>query len=374
MVRRTRALPRIESRLAGSRHRPEAPDFLAGFLIVRRDEPVGAMLAAADAGDHQVSGEERRGRGEVILLHVRERSIPDERAGPLVEREHARVVGLEEQAVAGNRDAAIRPGRRARRARALEVPDLASAAGVERVDFVDGRHVHDPVDDDGRDLQGAGVGQREQPARHEARDVGLFDLRERRIAVAARIAVVRGPRRFGRHLADGLCRTSQETHAAVGRPDLQVVGALAEHRAFDRASVGGAERARRCDGLGLALDGAQEADERSELVVRHRVRRHAAQRNAVADERPQLRVVAHLEFLEDRGPHFGTGPVGAVAASAAGLEGAAAGAVLRERGRGQDSQTHDKRGPEHSHKNTVGIRRRSRMTAGRCRSAPQPFD
>ena len=78
-------------------------------------------------------------------------------------------------------------------ARALEMPDLAARAGVERVAFVGAGDVHDAIDDDRRHLKAAGVRQVEHPAGAELLDVLLRDLGEFGVAVAADIAVIGGP-------------------------------------------------------------------------------------------------------------------------------------------------------------------------------------
>jgi hypothetical protein len=200
------------------------------------------------------------------------------------------------------------------------MPDLAAAAGVERVDFVDRGDVHDAVGDDRRELQTAGVGQREHPARREARDVALVDLRERRVTVPAGIAVVPGPRDVGGDLAHAVSRLPQQSHAPVSGSDLEVVVALADDASLDRSAVGGPERTGRRQGLCVPFDRTQETDERGELGLRHRVRRHAARRDAVVHERAESGVVAGLQPLEDRRSHLGAAAVGPVAAAAARLE------------------------------------------------------
>ena len=84
------------------------------------------------------------------------------------------VVGLHEDAVAGDRDAAIIAGRagvahQALRGGASELPESGSGTGVERDDGIGVGDVHDPVMDLGRALQSRGVGDREDPLEGELR-------------------------------------------------------------------------------------------------------------------------------------------------------------------------------------------------------------
>jgi hypothetical protein len=177
---------------------------------VRRDESVGAVLAAGDARDHEIAGGQRRRRSRIVLAPVGERGVPEERARPPVQRNHVRIVGFHEHAIAGHGDAAVRVSLLgALGARALELPDPASAAGVERDALVRSGHVHDAVDDRRRALQSTRVGHVEHPSRRETRDVALVDLRERGEAVAARLAVVARPSGLRRHLADTVSLTAQ---------------------------------------------------------------------------------------------------------------------------------------------------------------------
>ena len=127
------------------------------------------------------------------------------------------------------------PDGEAGRARPLVVPDAAAAAGVERVALVRRGHVHDAVDDDRRDLQVAGVRDAEQPRRRQPADGRLLDLRQRRVAVAAGIAVVGRPARLGRDRAGTACPIA----AAGGR-------ACRPCAAADRRSPGSARRRRGC--------------------------------------------------------------------------------------------------------------------------------
>ncbi len=268
-------LPRLRSGLARLGHGPEPPDLLAGLLIVRGDETVRAVLAARHAGDDEIARRERRRRGRVVLAPVVELGVPQQLAREPIERDDVRVVGDHEHAIAGDTGAAVRAAlHHALRARPLVVPDPPAAARVERVALVGRRHIHDPVDDDRRHLQVAGVGNREHPARRQLRDVVLVDLRQRRVAVAAGLAVVGRPARLRRDDAKPIAGAPQQVHALVVGPQLQIVEAFAEHLAFERSAVGRLDR-RPHDRARAALNRPQELHERGQLGILDDVRGHA---------------------------------------------------------------------------------------------------
>src|SRR5207342_3666087 len=82
-----RALPCFRARLTAQRDGPEAPDLLAGRLIVGGEEAARALLSAGrSADDHAVDGKRSGGR-VVILAPVRHFGFPDHVAGEAVERE-----------------------------------------------------------------------------------------------------------------------------------------------------------------------------------------------------------------------------------------------------------------------------------------------
>ena len=153
----------------------------------------------------------------VVLPGIGHLDVPQQLTGQAVQRNQVCVVGLEEHAIAQHGDTAIQAGRRvvdkARRTRPAVVPDLATCARVEGPDFVGCRHVHETVDDDGRDLQRALPLTRdgERPLRRKARDVRRRDLVERAVTIAAEETVVRGP------LAGLRLRNVGERHAGAQR-------------------------------------------------------------------------------------------------------------------------------------------------------------
>ena len=88
-------------------------------------------------------------------------------------------------------------------------------------------------------------------------------------------------------------------HAPVVGAQLQIVEALAEHVAFERAAVRGRRKRRaRPAPARVALDRAQEPDERGELGIGHDGSAACPRRDAVVDRAsPSCCVVARLEPL-----------------------------------------------------------------------------
>src|SRR5204863_6333905 len=123
----------------------EPPYFLARRLLEARKKSTDTIVAARDARDDQVADYERRAGAVVVLMPVGHLVFPKQRAREPVERDEMTVIGDHEHTVATDRDATIcATGRHADqtfRPRAAVVPDLTSAAGVERVALVRARHV-----------------------------------------------------------------------------------------------------------------------------------------------------------------------------------------------------------------------------------------
>ena len=314
-------LPRLRSGCSGLRHRPESPDLPAGLLIVGRDEPVRAVLAARDARDHEVARRQRRRRGGVVLPPVVERRIPQELAAEPVEGDDVRVVGFHEDAIARDPHAAVHVVDHGGGLRPLVVPDLAAAPGVERVALVGIGDIHDPADDDRRDLRAAHAGNREDPFRAEPHDGALVDLRRRRVTVPARIAVVGRPVRLRGHFTHAIARAAQQVHALVAGPQLHVFEALAEHLPIESHTRGGLEgQSSKRPRVGAALNRAQELHEIGHLGSRDDARGHAPVRHPFVNQLDQLPVVARGEAQHDRRTHLTAVAVGAVAPGAAVLE------------------------------------------------------
>ena len=137
-------------------------------------------------------------------------------------------------------------------------------AGVERVALVRSRHVHDSAGHDGRDLQRPASGIENDPLRRQPRDVRLVDLRQRRVAVPAGIAVVGGPLGLGRDFPEEVAHAPQQVHPLVGGQELQVGETLAAHLALQRAAVRRLNRPA-LDRRDFPLDRAQEAQQAGHL-------------------------------------------------------------------------------------------------------------
>ena len=226
------------SRLAALRHRPEAPDFLAGRLIECRQESPHALVAAGRAGDDEVADRQGSAGRVVVLAPVGHLGVPAQRAGHPVERDDVRVIRHHEDLVAGDRHAAIGAAGgvadEAFRARPLIPPDLPARARVERVALVRARHVHHAARDDRRDLQRRGVRQAEDPLRREPRGVAFRDVRERAVAAAARLAVVARPVRLRRHLAVRVAVPAKQVQHLVVAEQLHVVRAAVEDESLEQ--------------------------------------------------------------------------------------------------------------------------------------------
>ena len=124
----------------------------------------------------EIADDERRAGRVVVLAPVGHLRFPEQRAGDAIERDEVRVIGDHEHAIAGDGDAAVGAAGgvadQALGSRPLVVPDLAAAAGVERVALVGAGDVHHALDDDRRHLQARRVGQAEDPLGRQPGDVG----------------------------------------------------------------------------------------------------------------------------------------------------------------------------------------------------------
>ena len=151
--------PRLVARLARTGDRVEAPQFLAGPRVVRRDDAgvaAGVGLALA-AGDHLAVGDDRAAAGPRALLRIEHRRFPGQLAGPRVERVDEVVGARVDDEVAPDRDRAIGLVAHAFRQLAPVIPDHVAGFHVDGHDVVAGvRHIHHAVVDDRRALLVAG--------------------------------------------------------------------------------------------------------------------------------------------------------------------------------------------------------------------------
>src|SRR4051794_40582385 len=106
------------------------------------------------------------------------------------------------------------------------MPDLASAARVERIALVRSRHVHDSADYHRSRLQSCCVGHGEYPTRRKLPDRFLVDLRQSRVPVAAGFSVVRRPVGPRRYLAKAVLGSAKEMNPLVWREKLQIIEAF----------------------------------------------------------------------------------------------------------------------------------------------------
>ena len=177
-------------------------------------------------------------------MPIRHFGFPQQLAIGAAERDHVGVVGEHEHAIAGHGDAAIESARRipgdAASPFTLVAPDDAAGAGVERPAFVRGRHVHHAVHDQGRVFDGGDAGHGENPLGRQARDIGLADLRELAVAVAAGIAVVGRPIGLRRHQAVAVAvGLAQQANLLVIRTELEIGHAFGEDLPLERLAIGG---------------------------------------------------------------------------------------------------------------------------------------
>ena len=231
------ALPGFRAGLAALGDGPEAPHFLAGGLIESREEAARAFVAAGDPGNYQIADGEGSGSGVVVQMPVGHLGFPQQSSGETVQSDDVGIVGDHEQAVAGSGCAAIdAAGGVADQilgSGTLVVPDLASGAGVQRVALIGAGHVHDSVDDDGGYLQAGGAEQREDPLGRKAGDVGLVDLIQRAVTVAADLAVVGGPVGLAGDGAIHVAVFAQQMDFSVGGEELHVLGGLVGDGSFE---------------------------------------------------------------------------------------------------------------------------------------------
>jgi hypothetical protein len=206
------------------------------------------------------------------------------------------------------------------------MPDPSAGPGIERKALIRSGHVHDPVNDDWRDLQLPGVWNRKHPPGRETRDGGFVDLRERGVPVTAGVSVVCGPRRLGGHPSKAIARAAQQVDPSIIGPQLHVVDALAEHLAIERVPVGGLQRHPHHGTIGgTALDRAQELHEIRPLAASNHVWRHAFGGQALLNQFGQLSIGECHQTQGYRRSHLTAVAIGAMTPGAANLERLAAG-------------------------------------------------
>ncbi len=100
----TRARANSPSRFPNPARRASARSRIARLLcrslIEGGDESAHALIAARGAGDDQIADDERRGGAVVVLMPVGHLGFPEQLAVEAVQRDHVRVVGQHEDAIA----------------------------------------------------------------------------------------------------------------------------------------------------------------------------------------------------------------------------------------------------------------------------------
>ena len=216
------------------------------------------------------------GGRRIVLAPVRERRVPQQRAGPAVQRDHVRVVGFHEHPIAGDRDAAVRVAcDDAGRPRPLEVPDLPPLPASSAMHSFGAVTYMMPPATCGVPCSPPAPWIVAIAAR--ARHRRLVDLRQRRVAVAAGVAVVGRPVGVGRDLANALAVAAQEPD----RPSAVTCRSSSPSPTTvpSRAAASRHECPRRGGRRRIALDRPEVADQRGQFGGVECGRRHAAQRD-----------------------------------------------------------------------------------------------
>ena len=209
--------PRFVERLAGARHGLEFPELrtrahiecarIAGGALrhfaARRADDRDVLenrrrAAVGDADVHRAVGAEAGGRrarrridcDQVGAAHEQNARRQRAVAGPVADAaRRCRRTATTRTATAAGRRCRAR-GRRRRRGQHV-FPNQRARVAVERDDAVAARQVHDAADDDRHG--GRVAAELIRPARGQRRDVRSGDLRQRRKAVRAQVAIDEGP-------------------------------------------------------------------------------------------------------------------------------------------------------------------------------------
>ena len=202
-----------------ARHGPKAPQRLAGFRIVRREEATRIELSATLTDVHNAIADARCagdgiGHGTIGHLHVPRllsgfgvdrnqaaiQRAPDDLAVPIG---HAPVGDVAAQGDTRDLTRHVR----------VELPQQLSGSGVERVDLAPRcGHVQTTVDDKRRALVAAALGQGRGPRQAQLVHVTRVDLRQRAEALLAGIAPMAAPLSTGiRARVAARCQTCRPT-------------------------------------------------------------------------------------------------------------------------------------------------------------------
>ncbi len=175
------------------RHGVEAPLHLAAFGMHGLDVAGDVEIVAADADDHVILDDRRRGRRVVEAIDVADLLPPAFAAVLHVERDQEAVRRFEVQPVLVDRHAPVAQVIAARRL-PLVVPELTARPRVHRPDVIGNGEIQHAVDQQRRALdRHAGIGGAKHPGEAELMRVGRRDLRQRAEPAAGVVAVERRP-------------------------------------------------------------------------------------------------------------------------------------------------------------------------------------
>src|SRR5579859_1024701 len=137
--------PRFKSRVAFlQRSTPPFPLNVAGFGIMSFQETGNVERIAASANDDMVADNNRRGRGEVLLLHVGNFLVPTLFSGQCIERNKIVVWSLEKNPASVHAHAAVADVNAALRLPRV-MPYFASGAGIDGPCVVGSGEIEDAI-------------------------------------------------------------------------------------------------------------------------------------------------------------------------------------------------------------------------------------
>ncbi len=168
----------------------------------RLQEHFQIVEVAAHPNNDMIAHDERRFRGPVAFLDVRDLSHPEDLAGLGIQRDQVGVGAHEKDAVLVNGNAALADVV-AFVGRVLVVPELMAGARVDRPDIVRHGEVQDAVDQDRRRLDAGVLSGLKGPGQAEIADVGGGDLGERAVAPSGVIPMKARPA-IGRRMQEQL--------------------------------------------------------------------------------------------------------------------------------------------------------------------------
>ena len=160
--------------------REERPQQVAVGGAERLDEAANSVHAAVGTDQHLAVGDRRRHGDQMALFRVGNRSVPQQSAGPGIQRHESGVDRAHEQPAALDRNAAVvvaTAGRHDRPRLVPVLPELLARRRVDRVDMIERRgQEHDAVDNDRRRPQGFQQAGLEHESRPDPTDIPGIDM------------------------------------------------------------------------------------------------------------------------------------------------------------------------------------------------------